>query len=303
MSENKKISTLPVIVTAESDDDIELDECFELGAVDYIAKPFNNARILRCVNRNVAVFSKFRSLGERIEQSSEALQQKYENLQRKNEELKDNQSAVLEALGTVVEYRNLEDSNHVRRVKEFTEILGKHMIESFPECGLDERKLKIYARASMLHDVGKICIPDSIMLKPGRLTDEEFELMKSHTTKGVELMETIRDTWDQEYADAAREIIRWHHEKYDGRGYPDGLEGDKIPISAQLVSIADTYDALVSDRVYKKAFTKQEAFKMMTGGECGVFSPQIMEAFRQSRVEFEKIVDEKGSIDSLQEEA
>ena len=302
MSENNKISTMPFIVTAESDDDIDLDECFELGAVDYIAKPFNNARILRCVTRNVSVFSKFKVLGERIEQSSEALQERYEALQAKNEELKDNQSAVLEALGTVVEYRNLEDSNHVRRVKEFTEILGKHMIESFPDCGMTEAKLKIYARASMLHDIGKICIPDSIMLKPGRLTDEEFELMKSHTTKGVELMETIRDTWDQEYADAAKDIIRWHHEKYDGRGYPDGLEGDKIPLSAQLVAIADTYDALVSDRVYKKAYTKSEAYKMMTQGECGIFSPQIMEAFRQSRAEFETVVDEKGSTESLQED-
>lgn len=299
MSENNKISTMPFIVTVESDDDLELDECFDLGAVDYIAKPFSNARILRCLSRNISTFNKFKILGERIEQNNEALQEKFEELKRKNEELKDNQTAVLEALGTVVEYRNLEDINHVRRVKEFTEILGRHMMESFPECGLTPEKLKVYARASMLHDIGKICIPDSIMLKPGRMTDEEFELMKSHTTKGVELMASIKDTWDQEYAAAAEEICRWHHERFDGRGYPDKLVGDAIPISAQLVAIADTYDALVSDRVYKKAYTKSEAYKMMTQGECGIFSPQIMEAFRQSRAEFETVVDEKGSTESL----
>ena len=175
-------------------------------------------------------------------------------------------------------------------------------MQLFPDCGLTEKSLKLYASASVLHDVGKICIPDDIMLKPGKMTDEEYEFMKSHTTKGIEILESIRDNWDDDFAEAVKEICRWHHERYDGRGYPDRLEGDKIPISAQLVSIADTYDALVTDRVYKKAYTKQEAFKMMTGGECGEFSPQIMEAFRQSREQFEAVVDELGNNESLNEE-
>ncbi len=302
MSDNNKIQTMPFIVTAESEDDVELDDCFELGAVDYIAKPFSNARVRRCIDRNITTFNKFRALGTEIEKNNHRLQEQYEKLQVQNEELRDSQTAVLEALGTVVEHRNMEDSNHVKRVKRYTEILGKHMIESFPSCGLTEEKLKIYARASMLHDVGKICIPDEIMLKPGRISDDEFELMKSHTTKGVEMLSQIRHCWDEEYAKVAEDICRWHHERFDGRGYPDGLQGDEIPLSAQLVSIADTYDALVSDRVYKKAYTKSEAFKMMTGSECGVFSPNLMEAFRQSREEFERIVDEIGSAESLMDD-
>ena len=302
MSENNKIQTMPFIVTVENDDDVELDECFELGVVDYISKPFNNARIKRCIDRNISVFNKFKALGDEIEANNAKLQAQYENLQNQNNELRDNQTAVLEVLGTVVEYRNLEDGNHVSRVRDFTEILGRQMMESFPDCGLTEEKLKIYSRASMLHDVGKICIPDAIMLKPGRMTDEEFEIMKSHTTKGVELLDSIRNSWDEEYAAAADEICRWHHERYDGRGYPDGLSGDDIPLSAQLVSIADTYDALVSDRVYKKAYTKSEAFKMITGGECGEFNPKIIEAFRHVREKFEKIVDERGSAESLKDD-
>ncbi len=301
MSENNKISTMPFIVIAESDDDPDLDECFELGAVDYIAKPFTAGRIRRCVDRNISIFGKFTSLREEIDRNFEKMRVSNAELEKNNKQLNDSQSAVLEALGTVVEYRNLEDSNHVRRVKQFTEILGRNMMKSFPESGLTKEKIVIYARASMLHDVGKICIPDSIMLKPGRMTDEEFEIMRSHTTKGVELLNSISDCWDKEYASIAATICRSHHERYDGRGYPDGLKGDEIPLCAQLVSIADTYDALVSDRVYKKAYTKQVAFKMMTGGECGEFDPKVMEAFRESREEFEKVVDEIGSTESLKD--
>ncbi len=302
MSQNNKIQTMPFIVTAESEEDTELDECFELGAVDYIAKPFNNARVKRVIDRNLAVFNKFKIAGVATETAGAALQSKYDELKKQNQTMRDNQTAVLEALGTVVEYRNLEDSNHVRRVRDFTEILGRYMLKNFPACGLTEEKIKIYSRASMLHDVGKICIPDAIMLKPGKMTDEEYEFMKSHTTKGVELLNTIKDTWDEEYAKAAEEICRWHHERYDGKGYPDGLEGDKIPISAQLVAIADTYDALVSDRVYKKAYSKSESFTMITEGQCGVFSPEIMEAFRQARPEFEAVVDNIGSTESLKDD-
>ncbi|MCR4616673.1 MAG: HD domain-containing protein [Lachnospiraceae bacterium] len=298
-AENNKIASMPFIVTVENDDDVELDECFELGVVDYISKPFVNARIKRCVDRNISVFEKFKAIGDTIDGQNANLQKTIDDLKKEVDSAIDRQAALLEALGTVVEYRNLEDVNHVRRIKKFTEILGKHYMEIFPDAGLTEEDLLIYSRASIMHDIGKICIPDSIMLKPGKLTDEEFEFMRSHTTKGVELLKAIEHCWDSKYTKAAEDICRWHHERFDGRGYPDRLEGDKIPISAQLVSIVDTYDALVSDRVYKKAYTKQEAFKMITGGECGEFSPQLMEAFRQSRQEFEDVVDEIGSNESL----
>ena len=302
LSENKKIDTLPIIVTSETEDDGDLERCFELGVVDYMSKPFDPQRIRRCISRNIRTFNKFRRLGEQIEEKNSSLKEDYAELEKQNSDLKEAQTTVLEILGTVVEYRNLEDSNHVRRVARFTEILGKQMKQSFSDTGLDDHTIKVYTKASMLHDIGKICIPDSIMLKPGKMTDDEFEIMRSHTTKGIELLESIKTSWDDEYGKAAEEICRWHHERYDGRGYPDGLMGDDIPISAQLVSIADTYDALVSDRVYKKAYSKSEAFKMITEGECGVFSPKLVEAFRQARVQFEKVVDELGHVGASDED-
>ena len=302
LAENKKIESLPIIVTAETEEDPDLEKCFELGVVDYMSKPFDSARIRRCVSKNIKTFTKFRRIGEQIEARNSALKGEFEALQERNSQLRTSQTSVLEVLGTVAEYRNLEDINHVKRVAKFTEILGKQMMQSFSDTGLNDNLIALYTRASMLHDVGKICIPDSIMLKPGRMTDEEYEIMKSHTTKGVELLQSIKTSWDEEYEKAAEEICRWHHERYDGRGYPDGLMGDDIPISAQLVSIADTYDALASDRVYKKAYSKSESFKMITEGECGVFSPKLMEAFRQSRVKCEKVIDELGHVESLSED-
>ena len=202
---------------------------------------------------------------------------------------------ITSALVEAIEAKDPYTKGHSKRVAQYAMKIAE-------KAGKNAEQIEEIFLVSLLHDVGKICIPDDIMLKPGKMTDEEYEFMKSHTTKGIEILESIKDNWDDDFAEAVKEICRWHHERYDGRGYPDRLEGDKIPISAQLVSIADTYDALVTDRVYKKAYTKQEAFKMMTGGECGEFSPQIMEAFRQSREQFEAVVDELGNNESLNEE-
>lgn len=143
--------------------------------------------------------------------------------------------------------------------------------------------------ASALHDIGKIAIPDSILQKPGRLTKDEYEYMKSHTTRGNEIINAIKSGWDEEARKISYEIIRHHHERYDGKGYPDGLEGDNIPISAQFVSVADVYDALVNERCYKDAYSVDEAYNMIIKGECGVFSPRLMDCFRKVRKEFEEL--------------
>ncbi len=143
--------------------------------------------------------------------------------------------------------------------------------------------------ASSLHDIGKIAIPDNILLKPAKLTQDEFEYMKSHTTRGSEILSSFKDIWEEEYQKIGYEICRHHHEKYDGKGYPDGLAGEEIPISAQLVSIADVYDALVSERVYKNAYSTDEAFHMIVTGECGVFSPKLLECFCHVKKDFEEL--------------
>ena len=166
-------------------------------------------------------------------------------------------------------------------------------MEDYPEYNLTSKQLNVIVSASALHDVGKIAIPDSILLKPGRLTKEEFEYMKEHTTKGCEIINNIRGVWSEEYAKASYEICRHYHERYDGRGYPDGLLGENIPISAQLVAVADVYDALVNERVYKSAFSADKAFNMIINGECGTFSPKLMDCFTKCRDRFESLAGEQ----------
>lgn len=193
----------------------------------------------------------------------------------------------------MVECRNLESGEHVKRVKGFTRILAEQAMKDYPEYGLTPELIDMIFSASALHDVGKIAISDGILLKPGRLTKEEFDIMKTHTIKGCEVLEHIEDVWDETYGRISYEICRSHHERYDGRGYPDGLEGENIPVSAQLVSLADVYDALVSERVYKKAYSLEEAFRMIQAGECGVFSPKLLECFSRAREKFEQLAQEQ----------
>lgn len=170
------------------------------------------------------------------------------------------------------------------------EYLLKNMPELYPECGLDRKHIDMIVSASSLHDLGKISIPDSILMKPGRLTKDEFEYMKSHTIRGCEILDSMKIEWEPESRQISYDIIRHHHEKYDGCGYPDGLKGDEIPLPAQLVSVADVYDALVNERCYKDAYSTDEAFRMIVNGECGVFSPRLMEVFRNVRDRFEELV-------------
>ena len=195
---------------------------------------------------------------------------------------------VIELLGALVEYRNLESREHIAHVKNYTRILGEEVQRSLPEYELTSQQLDIIIATSPLHDVGKIAIPDEIILKPGKLTDEEFDYMKSHSLSGFEILERLKDIWPDEYQRYAMEIAHFHHERYDGNGYPEGYEGDQIPISAQIVSIADVYDALVHERVYKAAIPRDRAFRMIMDGECGVFNPKLLHCLDACREELEK---------------
>lgn len=205
---------------------------------------------------------------------------------------------IIDVLGTVVEYRNLERGPHIKRVKGFTNILATKVAEKYHEYGLTPQKIEVIVAASALHDIGKIAIKDSILLKPGKLTRDEFEYMQSHTIKGCDILEQIDEAWDKEYAKASWDICRYHHERYDGNGYPEGLSGEDIPISAQLVSIADVYDALVSKRIYKDAIEKDKAYHMILVGECGVFSPKLMQCFRECRKQFEELADKYDMLEA-----
>ena len=185
----------------------------------------------------------------------------------------------------------LEAVEHVRRIKGFTEIIAKTYMKLFPEKGLTPAKINMIVQASALHDIGKIAISDAILLKPGRLTEDERNVMKSHTTKGCEILNFLKDVQDLEQHNIAYEICRHHHERHDGGGYPDGLRENQIPLSAQFVSIADVYDALVSERPYKKPYDKDTAYHMIMTGECGAFNPELLQCLETAREEMEDFSD------------
>lgn len=295
MQEQELIGRIPVmVISGETSSEAE-KKCFDYGVSDFIQKPFDESIVKRRVKNVVDLFSYQNELEEKVEKQTETLRKQYRILRHQAEKLKENNIRIIDILGTVVESRNLESGEHIKRVKGFARILGYQLMKDYPEFGLTEEKVEMIAEASALHDVGKIAIPDNILLKPGRLTEREFELMKSHTTRGCDILNSIEGIWEEDYRQISYEICRHHHERYDGNGYPDKLKGEEIPISAQIVSVGDVYDALVSERVYKDAYSKEEAFRMITKGECGVFSPKLLESFRHVRKDFEELAGSNGN--------
>ena len=289
MKNQSWLKFIPVLViTAESRAEVE-SKCFEMGVADFIKKPFDNAIVRNRVKNIVDLFGYRNQLEEKVEKQTATLKKQYRLLVKQAEKLKQSNTNIIDILGTVVEGRNLESGEHVKRVKGFTKILAEQAMNDYPEYGLTQEKIDVMVSASALHDIGKIAIPDNILLKPARLSKDEYECMKSHTTRGCEILDNIENVWDETYSRVSYEICRHHHERYDGKGYPDRLVGEEIPISAQLVGVADVYDALVSERVYKSAYTEDEAFHMIVSGECGIFSPKLLECFRRVKKKFEAL--------------
>lgn len=297
MQEKGWIEKIPVLIISGETSVKAERKCFDYHISDFIRKPFDNALVKKRVRNVVNLFQYQRNLEDKVQEQTTVLREQNKLLRSQADKLKKSNTNIIEILGTVVEYRDFESGEHINRVKGYTRILARRLAENYPEYGLDQDKIDIIVSASALHDVGKIAIPDNILRKPGRLTDEEFACMKTHTSRGSEILQNIRNAWDDEYGKISYQICRHHHEKFDGRGYPDGLVGDDIPIAAQIVSIADVYDALVNERVYKDAFPKEEAFRMITEGECGKFNPKLLECFRIERQAFEDL---KISYDHLE---
>ena len=287
LQERGYLEHLPIIIITGDDSVGTEKKCFEVGASDYIRKPFDESLVIHRIKNIIQLYDYKKSLEDKVAQQTSKLNLQYKLLQDSAEILKRNNKKIIEILGTIVEYRNLESGEHVRRVMEYTEILGTQLMKDCPEYELSPETIRTISEASALHDIGKITIPDSILLKPGKLTDEEFDYMKSHTIRGCEILKSIEGIWDKTYSKYSYEICRYHHERYNGKGYPDGLAGDKIPIAAQIVSLADVYDALINERCYKDAYPKDEAFLMIMEGECGVFNPKLLQAFRECREQFE----------------
>lgn len=278
MVEKGYMDCIPVIIiTGEASADTEL-KAYEYGASDIVYKPFTPKVVMRRAMNIIELFSHRIDIEKKLEKRTRQLRESREKLKKNNDFL-------VNALSSVVEFRSLESGEHIQRVKYYTGVLLKYLVKQYPEYELTEEDMELIVNASALHDLGKIAIPDSILLKPGKLTNDEFEEIKKHTIYGCELLENFKQEEDDFYR-YCYEICRYHHERYDGKGYPDKLSGDAIPIWAQVVSVADVYDALVSKRVYKDPYTVMEAARMIVDGECGTFSPQILDCFGLAKEEF-----------------
>lgn len=292
MEEKKWLKKIPVLLVT-GDTSLEAEEKgWKTGVSDIIRKPYNPRIIKQRVENIIELYVYKRNLEKQVSEQTEILKKQFVILKKQSEKLKETNRRIIETMSTVVEFRSLESGKHIRRIQGFTEILAREIAKHYPEYELTEEKIEMISSASALHDVGKISISDNILLKPGKLTADEFEVMKSHTTRGCEIINMISDIQDRDYYEMGYAICRYHHERYDGKGYPDGLSGEQIPIAAQIVSVADVYDALVSERVYKAAFSKDKAFDMIIKGECGVFSPRLIECLKIARKKMEQLADE-----------
>lgn len=285
MQQNHYMSSIPVLFITSDTSYESKRRGYEMGVSDFICKPFEPGIVIRRVHNLVELYRHKNNLEEIVELQTKEIREKSEKLAAMNER-------IINTLGTIVEFRSMESGNHVFRVRAFTGILLKYLMQDYPEYGVTQGQAAVIAHASVLHDVGKISIPDSVLMKPGKLTNEEFELMKAHTVLGAQVIERVFTDDDPEFRRYCYEIALSHHEKYDGRGYPNRLAGDEIPISAQVVSIADVYDALTSERVYKPPYPYGKAYEMILNGECGQFNPKLMECFKKARPEFERKAEE-----------
>lgn len=194
-----------------------------------------------------------------------------------------NNRMLIGILSQIVEFRNGESGRHVIHINLITQLLLEQLVKKTGKYQLSWEERLLIATASALHDIGKVGIDEKILNKPGKLTKEEFEIMKTHTLIGAQMLDNLDMYRNEKLLKLAYEICRWHHERYDGKGYPDGLVGEEIPISAQVVSLADVYDALVSERVYKKAFSHEKALEMIQNGECGTFNPLLLQCMTEAQ--------------------
>lgn len=273
---------LPVfVVTAEGADDI-IKKCYELGAVDIIQKPVVPFFIRRRVDNVTELYDSRKKLSRKVELQGNELLAKAQEINTLN-------LSLIETLASAIESRDEESGEHVMRIGRFTAFF-LHQLNKTGKYKFSDEEIKTIAEASILHDVGKIAIPDAILKKPGPLTDEEFEIMKTHSRRGSEILQRIHGYSSYPVYFYAYDICLHHHERYNGRGYPDRLNGDEIAIWTQVVSLADVYDALTSDRVYKKAVPHNKAVEMIINNQCGVFNPLLMQILLEHQDELPEVM-------------
>lgn len=269
MSKNGVITKTPVILITGSED-IRLEkESYELGVSDIIKKPFDSYIVKRRVENVLELYKHKNDLEMLVDIQTKKIGEQ-------NRKIREANDFLIDALSTAVEFRDSGSGMHIKRIKSFTYLMLCAMQKQYPQYGITDSQIYKITSASAMHDIGKIAISDNILLKPSKLTPEEFEIMKTHTTKGCKMLEKLDRIEDKEFYHYCYDICHSHHERADGKGYPLGLKDDEIPLAAKVVSIADVYDALTSERVYKEAYSHEKAIEMIMRGECGSFSKDLL---------------------------
>ena len=267
MKRSQCIAETPVIMISSEDAVDTMRKAYELGITDYITRPFDSVIVKKRVQNTLSLYANQNHLVNVV------VDQIYEK--------EDNNNIMIRILSSILGSRNSESREHILHIKTATEMMLRQLIKITDVYHLTEADIALITTASSLHDIGKIYIPEEILNKPGRLTDEEFKIMKTHSELGSDMIRDMHLPQEKPLVHTAWEICRWHHERWDGKGYPDGLKGEEIPISAQVVSIADVYDALTSERCYKKAFDHDTAIKMILDGQCGQFNPILLKCLKE----------------------
>lgn len=266
MYKNRWLDSVPVIIISAETSSSYIDHAYDLGVAEYISRPFDEKTVKRRVNNIVMLYTKQKNLENMV----------VEQMLEKEK----NSLLMVEILSHIVEFRNGESGLHVLHIRMMTEILLKRLVRLTDQYDLPSSRISLIVNASSLHDIGKISIPEHILNKPGKLTSEEYDIMKTHSEVGARMIESVSRYQNEELVELARDICRWHHERYDGKGYPDGLKGEEIPIAAQVVALADVYDALTNKRVYKPAYSHEQAMGMILNGECGTFNPLLLQCLK-----------------------
>ena len=277
MAREHWMDDIPVIMISSEGSEEYIRRAYEMGIADYIRRPFDAKTVYQRVFNTIKLYAKQRRL------ISLVADQIYEK--------EKNNRMMVGILSQIVEFRNGESGPHVLHIQTLTRLLLERLVQKTGQYGLSWSEQYMISMASALHDIGKIGIDEKILNKPGKLTKEEFDIMKTHTLIGATMLENLKMYQGEILLEVAYQICRWHHERYDGKGYPDGLVGEEIPISAQVVSLADAYDALISDRVYKKAYSHEQAVKMILNGECGAFNPVLLECLTDIQDHLKEVVD------------
>ena len=262
------IEELPVIMISATEDRAVIERCYSLGITDYIRRPFDSFIVQRRVKNTLTLYANQKRLMGMVSD------QIYQN--------EKDSHVMIGILSHIVEFRNSESGQHVLHIRTLTDLLLHQLVQKTDRYQLDESDISLISTASALHDIGKIMIPEEILNKPGRLTEEEYATIKTHTTEGARILKGLAIGQDEPLVKVAHAICRWHHERWDGGGYPDRLKGDEIPIAAQVVALADVYDALTSERCYKQSYSHEKAVDMILHGECGSFNPLLMECLKES---------------------